>query len=113
MVDRTDSLTLRAARTRNHLSELVDDLQHQITPAELVNKLVGYRSSNREPGIAQTITAQVSKNPLACMLIAAGIGWLMLSDRAERNQRPQRRRPVAKRAANKPKGRRARHKKAA
>ncbi len=107
MADRADSLSLRADRTRNHLSELVEDLQHQITPAELVNQLVGYRRSAQGPGVAQTIAAQVSKNPLACMLIAAGIGWLMFSDRAARNPAPPRRRPGAKRASSRPKKRRA------
>ena len=50
MADRTDSLSLRADRTRHHLSELVDNLQHQITPAELVNQLVGSRRPNHGSG---------------------------------------------------------------
>jgi hypothetical protein len=91
MADETDALTLRAERTRNHLTELVDSLQNQITPAELVGQLVGRRASNgRGPGLTEMLTAQVSRNPMACMLIAAGIGWLMLSERAEKN-RPMRR----------------------
>jgi hypothetical protein len=113
MTDRTDSLSLRAERTRNHLSELVDDLQHQITPAELVNQLVGYRRSHRGPGFAQTIADQVSKNPLACVLIAAGFGWLMISDRPRRTRRQQRRRGVARSAAGRNGKRRVRQKKAA
>lgn len=99
MADRTDSLSLRADRTRNHLSELMENLQEQITPAELVNQLVGFRNPNNGPGLSQTITAQVRNNPLACMLIAAGIGWLMLSDRAERNRRPHRGTRTASRRA--------------
>jgi len=43
MVELTDALSVRAERARNHLSELVDHLQSQITPAELVNQLVGRR----------------------------------------------------------------------
>ena len=112
MTDRTNSVSLRADRTRNHLSDLMDDLQDQITPAELVNQLVGQRS-NRGPGIAQTIAAQVSKNPLACMLIVAGVGWLMLSDRIERNPRAKRKKHAANRAARSAKQRLARHKRAA
>lgn len=100
MTDRTTSLSVRADRTRNHLAELVDDLQHQVTPAELIGQLVGNGHPSRGPGIAQTIAAQVSKNPLACMLIAAGVGWLMFSDRAARNPQPRRRR-VAKRVTPK------------
>jgi Rod binding domain-containing protein len=101
MTDRTDSLSLRADRTRNHLSDLVDNLQHQMMPAELVNQLVGYRRTNRGAGVADTIASQISRNPLACLLIAAGVGWLMWSDRVASNPRPQRRRAVARRAAAK------------
>jgi hypothetical protein len=109
MTDRTDSLSLRADRTRNHLSELVDNLQHQITPAELVNQLVGYRGQQRGHGLAQAIADQVSRNPIAYLLIAAGVGWLLVSDRVATSPRPRRR--VARRATPKP--RRFRHRKTA
>jgi len=101
MADRTDSLSLRADRTRHHLSELVDNLQHQITPAELVNQLVGHRRPNHGSGPVEAMAAQVSRNPLACLLIAAGVGWLMWSDRVASNPKPRRRRGVARRAAAK------------
>jgi hypothetical protein len=98
MADRTDSLSLRADRTRHHLSELVDNLQHQITPAELVNQLVGSRRPNHGSGPVEAMAAQVSRNPLACLLIAAGVGWLMWSDRVASNPKP-RKRVTARRAA--------------
>jgi hypothetical protein len=97
MADQTDALTHRAERTRNHLTELVDSLQNQITPAELVNQLVGRRASNGHgPSLVEMLTAQVSRNPMACMLIAAGIGWLMISEQAERNRPVRRSRTVAR-----------------
>jgi len=33
MAERSDALTVRAERTRDHLSELMDRLQNQVTPA--------------------------------------------------------------------------------
>ncbi len=98
MAERSDALTIRADRTRDHLSELIDRLQNQITPAELVNQLVGRRRSTSDgPSIAETLTEQVRRNPIACVLIAAGIGWLMMSEKAERNRSAPRRRRVARR----------------
>ena len=98
MAERSDALTVRAERTRDHLSELVDRLQNQITPAELVNQLVGRRRSTSDgPSIAETLTEQVRRNPIACALIAAGIGWLMMSEKAERNRSAPRRRRIARR----------------
>jgi hypothetical protein len=98
MTDRSDALTVRAERTRDHLSALMDRLQNQITPAELVNQLVGRgRSTSGGASIAETLTEQVRRNPIACALIAAGIGWLMMSEKAERNRSAPRRRRVSRR----------------
>jgi hypothetical protein len=98
MAERSDALTVRAERTRDHLSELIDRLQNQITPAELVNQLVGRRRRTSDgPSIADTLTEQVRRNPIAGALIAAGIGWLMMSEKAESNRRAPRKPRVARR----------------
>jgi hypothetical protein len=104
MTDRTNGLALRAERTRNHLSELVGRLQDQITPTELVSQLIGYRAARGEPGLGAAIAAQVSRNPLACLLIATGIGWLIYSERAE--QPPRRKRTAGRRVSAKKRRRR-------
>ena len=98
MAERTTALTLRADRSRNHLSHLVGSLQSQITPAELMGQLVG-RSTPPENalGLAQALASQVRKNPVACALIAAGIGWLIVSHQLERSRPAKRaRRGVAR-----------------
>lgn len=88
MANPTDALASRADRTRDHLTRLVDSLQNQITPAELVGQLVG-RSSNSGPSLTEMLTAQVSRNPMACMLIAAGIGWLMMTEGGHPLKKPR------------------------
>ena len=108
MTDTTDNLALRAARTRSHLSELVESLQHQITPGELVHKLVGYGGTSDGIGLANSIGAQVSRNPLACLMIAAGVGWLIYSETADRARTPKRRRTSSRSRRKRP----ARRKKA-
>jgi hypothetical protein len=98
MSERSDALTVGAERTRDHLSELVDRLQNRNTPAELVNLLVGRPHSNSGGlSIAETLTEQVRRNPIACALIAAGVGWLMMSEKAEGNRTTLRRRSIARR----------------
>ena len=84
MADPTDALTNRAERTRNHLTQLVGRLQNQVTPADLVSQLVGRSSGGAS--LTEMLTAQVSRNPMACMLIAVGVGWLMLSERGDQGQ---------------------------
>jgi hypothetical protein len=90
MTEEPDGLVVRAERSRNHLSELINSLQDQIAPAELMSHLVGYRASRDEPGLGAAIAAQVSRNPLACLLIAAGIGLLVYSERPEKPRRRKR-----------------------
>src|SRR3954466_2985692 len=98
MAERSDALTVRAERSRDHLSDLMERLQDQITPAELVNQLVGRRRSTANgASITETLTEQVRRNPIACALIAAGIGWLMMSEKARRNRSASGRRRVSRR----------------
>jgi Protein of unknown function (DUF3618) len=92
MTDQTDALAFRAEQTRNHLAELVDSLQNQITPRELVKQLVGGRSSNGDSNVGEIFTGIASRNPMACMLIAAGIGWLAMTEIADRNEKERRHR---------------------
>src|SRR5215212_9253393 len=98
MAERSDALTVRAEHTRDHLSDLMDRLQDQITPAELVNQLVGRRRSTSDgPSITDILTEQVRRNPIACALIAAGIGWLMMPEKTERERKSPRRRQISRR----------------
>jgi hypothetical protein len=64
----------------------------------LVNQLVGRgRTTSDGPSIAERLSDQVRKNPIACALIGAGIGWLMISEKAESNRRAPRKRRVVRR----------------
>jgi hypothetical protein len=100
-----DGLVVRAERSRNHLSELINSLQDQIAPAELMAQLVSHRGARDETGLGAAIAAQVSRNPLACLLIAAGIGLLVYSERAEK---PPRRKRTVRRGLSRRKHRRGR-----
>ena len=93
MADGSRALSVRADRARNHLSDLVESLQHQVTPSELFDQLTSGRLGIEEAGLVRAITAQVKNNPIACILIAAGIGWLMVSERTERSRPSRRPRP--------------------
>jgi hypothetical protein len=104
MSDEPDGLVVRAERSRNHLSELISSLQDQIAPGELMSQLVGYGGVRDEPGLGAAIAAQVSRNPLACLLIATGIGLLVYSERAEKS--PRRKRSVRRRSSAKNRRRR-------
>src|SRR5204863_6009337 len=79
MNNSTNALERRAERSRSRLSGLVDDLQQQISPGQVVDQLIGFTKDNRSD-VGRSISQQISRNPLPYLLIAAGIGWLMISD---------------------------------
>jgi hypothetical protein len=105
MSDEVNSLTQCAERTRHHLSELLDTLQHQVSPGELVQELVKGPAARQGADIGKAIADQVSRNPLAFLMIAAGVGWLMYSEITGRNEpAPPKRKPAARRAGARRRG---------
>ena len=105
MSDEVNSLTQCAERTRHHLSELLDTLQHQVSPGELVQELVKGPAARQGADIGKAIAAQASRNPLAFLMIAAGVGWLMYSEYSGRDGRaPSRRKRTARRAPARKRG---------
>jgi len=104
MSDEVNSLTQCAERTRHHLSELLDTLQHQVSPGELVQELVKGPAARQGADIGKAIADQVSRNPLAFLMIAAGVGWLMYSEFTGRNEPPPKRKPAARRAGTRRRG---------
>ena len=82
MSNKAVALQRKAAMSRSRLSDLVDDLQHQVSPGQLLDQMVGLTKGNGYGAdVGRSITDQIARNPLPCLLIAAGIGWLILSER--------------------------------
>jgi hypothetical protein len=90
MTDTSRELEHEAEVSRQRLSGLLDELRFRVSPGEVVERLV--RDANRHglgSEFLRTLREQVRSNPVACMLIAAGISWMMLTD-LQRNRRTQR-----------------------
>jgi hypothetical protein len=95
MSDRAAALEHKAERSRNRLSDLMDDLQQQVSPREMLFQAVGDNGTgNGINNLGRLIGEQISRNPLPFLLIAAGVGWLMFSDRTSRV--PAKREPVVR-----------------
>jgi hypothetical protein len=87
MTDTSRELEHEAEVSRQRLSGLLDELRFRVSPGEVVERLV--RDANRHglgSEFLRTLREQVRSNPVACMLIAAGISWMMLTD-LQRNRR--------------------------
>ena len=75
-----EQLERRANRARERLAERLQDLQYHASPRLVAQDLLGDHVPRTAGDIAAVLSQQVRTNPLACVLIAAGVGWLIYSD---------------------------------
>lgn len=85
MTETSTQLERRAERARERLADHLQELQHNVSPATILSDI--FDLNPRKWGAddaAKLLIDQVKTNPVACMLIAAGIGLLVYSDRKVR-----------------------------
>jgi hypothetical protein len=92
----TEQLERKANRARERLAGRLDDLQYHASPGLVARDLLGAEVPRTAGDIASVLSQQVRRNPLACVLIAAGVGWLIYSDAQARSKA---RRPSSSAAA--------------
>ena len=81
-----EQLERKANRARERLTGRLQDLQYHASPRLVAKDLLGAEVPRTAGDIAAVFTQQVRTNPLACMLIAAGVGWLIYSDAQARSR---------------------------
>ena len=73
-------LERRAERARERLTDRIADLRYHASPATVVGDLIGVNPSTLGEEILPLIAKQARNNPVASLLIGAGIGWLIFSE---------------------------------
>ena len=99
MSDASSDLEHEAEASRRRLARLLDELRFRVSPGEVVERLMldanGHGAGSE---FLRTLREQIRTNPVACMLIAAGITWMVLSDlRKNRRAGLARRAPAPRR----------------
>jgi hypothetical protein len=82
----TEQLERKANRARERLAGRLQDLQYHASPRLVAKDLLGSEVPRTAGDIAAVLSRQVRTNPLACVLIAAGLGWLIYSDAQARSR---------------------------
>jgi hypothetical protein len=73
-------LERKAERARERLSHRIADLRSQVSPRTVVSDLLeGLNTRGRGDDILPILIKEASNNPIASLLIAAGIAWLIFS----------------------------------
>jgi Protein of unknown function (DUF3618) len=73
-------LERKAERARERLSDRIADLRDHVSPATVVSDIFGVDPRALESGILPLLAKQARDNPIAALLIGAGIGWLIFSE---------------------------------
>lgn len=84
-----EELERRANRARERLAGRLNDLQYHASPGLVARDLLGAEVPRTARDIAEVLAQQVRTNPLAFVLIAAGVGWLIYSDAQARSRSRQ------------------------
>lgn len=74
------------ARTRGHLAATIDALERKLAPRHLIEKTADGLLGSIDPETEQMMM-RLRNNPLPLLLIAAGVAWLFLSSRQNRQVR--------------------------
>src|SRR5262245_66171681 len=72
----SSQLERKAERARERLSERIADLRYHFSPTTVVSDLSRAWGDDVLPILAK----QARNNPIASLLIAAGVGWLIFSE---------------------------------
>lgn len=76
----SNELQRRADQARERLSERLGELSDQLSPAAVVSDLLSIDYDQARQDVTQFLSKHVRGNPVAFALIAAGVGWLLISE---------------------------------
>ena len=91
-------LERKAERARERLSHRIADLRSQVSPRTVVSDLLeGLNTRGRGDDILPILIKEASNNPIASLLIGAGIAWLIFSESKSSGLTKLRRTPARER----------------
>ena len=74
-------LERKAERARERLSGRIADLRYHVSPTTVVSDLLGgVNPRGLGDDVLRILAKQARHNPIASLLIAAGVGWLIFSE---------------------------------
>jgi ElaB/YqjD/DUF883 family membrane-anchored ribosome-binding protein len=81
----SEQLERQAESTRNNIIEALDELRERMTPGQIMDQTLDFTRDGRAGQFVRNLGQQVVDNPLPAVMIAAGVGWLMMGSRHPRH----------------------------
>jgi hypothetical protein len=73
-------LERKAERARERVSDKLADLRYHVSPTTVMTDLLGVNPRALGDDALPLLVKQARNNPIASLLIAAGVGWLIFSE---------------------------------
>src|SRR5262245_51190094 len=81
-----EELERDADRIRNRMDETITEIEHRLSPDRLID--AAFAQVREGAGaFAVNLTQTLQRNPLPAVLMAAGVGWLLLGERGDKAAR--------------------------
>ena len=80
----SEQLERQAESTRGQIIESLDELRERLTPGQIMDQTLDFTRDGRAGQFVRNLGQQMVDNPLPAVMIAAGIGWLMMGNRRSR-----------------------------
>lgn len=68
-------------RTRAEMSNTLDEIERRLSPGQIMDEVLSYLKTGPSEFGANLATS-VKHNPMPSLLVAVGLGWLMMSDKS-------------------------------
>jgi hypothetical protein len=81
----SEQLEREAELTRAQIADSLAELRDRMTPGQVMDETLDYFRDGRAGQFVRNLRQQVIDNPIPVALIGAGLGWLMLGNRAPRS----------------------------
>jgi uncharacterized protein DUF3618 len=82
----SEQLEREAELTRAQIADSLAELRDRMTPGQVMDETLEYFRDGRAGQFVRNLRQQVVDNPIPVALIGAGLGWLMLGNRAPRSE---------------------------
>jgi hypothetical protein len=82
----SEQLEREAELTRAQIADSLAELRDRMTPGQVMDETLDYFRDGRAGQFVRNLRHQVVDNPIPVALIGAGLGWLMLGNRAPRSE---------------------------
>jgi hypothetical protein len=79
MPRQSEQLEREAEETRARLAGALDELRFRLTPGQVLDEVADYVRDGPAAEFVRNLAREIRDNPIPVLLIAAGIGWLVIA----------------------------------